>query len=181
MYIHRDPDLTFLAMERAGSRSVAALLREHFGFELVGDHHDGPEQGHEVVGTPFTIVRNHWDWLASHWWGVHGDLEGDFIRQEWIIDRVLGDPSVFRPGRTFRFLTVPKVFPLRFEMLEDEVLAFLSMHGLDTDGLTLPHEGESDDRDGASFVDVYTPHAARLVAWLWQPEIRELGYQFRRG
>lgn len=177
MYVHRDPDLTFLAMERTASRAVASALKE-LGFELVGDHHHGPEEGLEVVGKPFTVVRNHWDWVASHWWGVHANLEGPYIKREWLIDRIMGNPSVFRPARTFRFLEVPDVVPLRFEALQDEVDGFLGDYGFDIE--EIPVEGASEERDGTHFVSVFTPHAARFVAWLWYPEIRELGYRFSR-
>lgn len=176
MYVHDEAGLTFLAQERTASRAVATVLKNQ-GFRLVGDHHDGPTEENPVVGVPFTVVRNHWDILVSFWYAAHAYLVHDPpITTGWLVEHFLANPERYKPGKFFRFLSVPEVRVLRYETLQDDLDALLMEFGLDSETLTV--EGESEERAGRHYSHYYDFSSARFIGWLWFDEIVNLGYRF---
>jgi len=168
--------LTFLAMERTASRAV----RDAFiiaGAKQVADHHDGPDQGHEIVGVPFTVVRNHWDYIVSHWYNAKmNEKSNEPITNRWLCYHFMSNRYWYRPGSIFRFLEVPNIHVLRHETLQDDLDDLFMAHDLDP--VKLEMEGESEERQGRHYRGFYNAASAGFVAWCFRPEIEKLGYRF---
>ena len=174
MYVLKDK-ATFLAMERTASRAVRDACIK-VGFEQVADHHDGPDQGHEMVGVPFTVVRNHWDYIVSHWYNAKMNEQSDVITHSWLAFHFMQNRYWYRPGSIFRFLEVPGVRVLRFETLQDDLDEWFLELGLEP--VALEMVGESEERAGRPYREFYNDLSAGFVAWCFRPEILKLGYRF---
>lgn len=169
-------DLTFLAMERTASRSVRNAF-VNAGAKQVAAHHDGPDQGNEIVGTPFTVVRNHWDLCVSHWYNGAMHLRRDPpMTYSWLGYHFMENRYLFPAGGMYRFLKVPGIVALRYESLQDDLDELFLAHGIEPQ--VLEKVGESEERAGRHYREWYNGLSAAFVAWSFRPEIEALGYRF---
>ena len=175
MYTH-DLGLTFLAHERTATRAT----RDAFinaGGKQVAPHHEGPRQGHEVFATPFTVVRNHWDLIVSHWYNAAMHLRRDPpITQAWLIYHFMSNRYLFPAGGMYRFLEVPNIRILRYETLQEDLDELFSEFGLELQDLKMV--GQSAERAGSHYSNYFDRESAGFVAWAFRKEIEELGYTF---
>lgn len=175
MYVLKDL-ATFLAMERTASRAVRDACITA-GFTQAADHHDGPDQGYEMVGLPFTVVRNHWDYIVSHWFNAKMNERGHtIITYPWLAYHFMQNRYWYRPGSIYRFLEVPGIRVLRYETLQDDLDALFMELGLEP--VELGIVGASEERGGRHYREFYDDMSAAFVAWCFRPEIEKLGYRF---
>lgn len=177
MYIHEEAKLCFLAHPRTGSRSTRDALKT-VGFESVGGHHDGPEQGYDLSSyNVFCCVRNHWDAMVSWWYNNrmnHKELKPSL---QWLAIHISHNRYYFRPGSMWFFLNqVPGIIHFHFENMEEELNAILKIHGLPE--VEIPLVGLSRERRRNHYREYYDTHTAEVVRWCFGPEIIKLGYDF---
>jgi len=169
-------EMTLLSMERTASRAVRDAFLA-LGGKQVAPHHEGPQQGHEVVGVPVTVVRNHWDIVVSHWYNAKMNERADPpISYRWLAYHFMQNRALFPAGGMYRFLEVPGIHVLRYETLQDDLDGLLLAHGYEP--IALEWVGESEERQRRHYREYYNDLSAAFVGWAFRPEILALGYRF---
>jgi hypothetical protein len=179
MYIHPEAKLCYLATPRTASRAVRdALLDPLVGFGIVGDHHDGPENGYDLTGlNPFTVVRNPWDMVVSWWFNARMHKKQEKPSLVWIANHFAQNRGYFWPGRMYRFSKVPGIINLRYENLGYDLNVLLEARGLPK--VELPRVGVSEEREGRHYSTFYDHDTRHFVEWCFLEENRTFRYCFR--
>jgi len=177
--VYTNDKLTFLAMERTASRATRDAFIDA-GARQIAPHHEGPRQGHEVVGVPFTVVRNHWDLIVSHWYNAAMHIRRDPpITLNWLVYHFMSNRYLFPAGGCYRFLEVPGIRTLRHDNLQDELdELFLEF---DMEPVKLQLVGDSAERAGRHYSHYYDSQSAGFVAWAFRKEIEQLHFRFERS
>lgn len=178
MYVHKEANVCFLAHPRTASRAVRDALNG-IGFESLGSHHDGPDQGYDLstYDLVFTGVRNHWDALVSWWFNNRMHMKELTPSLTWLAIHLSRNRYYFRAGEMWWFLhQVPGIRVYRFENMQAEVSALLVDHGLPE--VEIPLVGVTKDRKRRHYSEFFDKNTRHFVEWQFLKEIRELGYRY---
>lgn len=177
MYLHKKSGLCFLAHPRTASRAVRDALFT-VGFEGVGGHHDGPEQGYDLSEYQVIFgVRHHWDALVSWWYNARMHVKEKKPSLGWLAIHISTNRYYFRPGTMWWFLqTTNDPIYFHYENLEPELNAILAAHSVPEVKLNVV--GRSKDRRHRPYQEYYDTHTSEFVRWCFMPEILKLGYDF---
>ena len=177
MYLHEETGIVYLASERAASRSVAKALQS-IGFKQEGAHHDGPDQGYELIpGQPvITTIRNHWDAMVSWWYNLRMYEKETRPTLIWLTRHVSRNRYLFRPGSMWRHAQIPGAVAVRFERLDEDLNRVLRTFGLPQ--VDIPEVGVSHERERRHYSTYYDSETRLFVRWAFGPEIERFDYDF---
>jgi hypothetical protein len=203
MYVDYENKVAFFANPRTGTRSIKEILTRQFNFVLVDSHHS------TVISTPnsrwggqgqtlynkhlrfggwktFTVVRNHFDRVASFWRLSHEermpDLKSDedttlMIRSITQLSTNLKmGPTGGNPiGYMYYPWTCHATHVLKYENLEHELLPFLFEAGYDISDLKVPHIGVT-KMSSRSYKDYFNERTRERLEKMCGWEMMMYGY-----
>lgn len=175
MYVHEVARALYLAHPRTASSATAKALQEQAGFQLVGDHHSGPN-GLDLSGwTVMTTVRNHFDALVSLWFLQ--DRSPPLGPRFWESFLTSANGERYPDPRRLYALHLPVATDvLRFERLGSDLNTALATVGLGP--VTLGHHHRTEARAGRPYSEFYDSQSRAWVERQFGAEMRELGYSW---